>query len=237
VVADVPKQVEDLAQNLIDWLVDEDQRLWRWVTQEVQRRTEAAPETAHERLELPFVQDRRAILQELAQATREVLRRHDHRRQADQLAASVRETVTRTTLVEAGALGLGAVTLAVVGSAAADVTGLLAAGAMASLGLYLLPLKKRRVQQQFRERTEQLREALRTAIRREFENTLSSSTARVRGALAPYDHFVESELERLETDGRELDRLAEGFREIRREIQAEAESQISNRNQAGQAGS
>jgi hypothetical protein len=218
VVADAPQRVEDLTQELIDWMVDQDQRLWQWVTREVERRAESAPEVARGRVELPFSEDRRAVLQALMRTTREVLRRHDHRREAEQLAASVRDTVTRTTLVEAGALGLGAITMAIVGSAAADVTGLLAASAMAGLGLYLLPLRRRRASQQLRERTQELRESLSTALRREFERSLDASLGRVRSALAPYERFVESELERLQGTSRELDRFGEGFQRVRREI-------------------
>ena len=220
VLADVPQRVEDLAQELIDWLVDQDQRLWQWVTQEIQKRDAVAPDSTRGRLEAPFSQDRRALLRTLMRTTRDVLRRHDHRREAEQLAAAVRDTVTRAGLVEAGALGLGAVTMAIVGSAAADVTGLVAAGALAGLGLYLLPLKRRRVERQFRERTDELRQTLATALRQEFESSLSGSLARVRAALAPYETFVEGELEMLEADARELDRLAETLGRLRGQIEA-----------------
>jgi small GTP-binding protein len=237
VVADTPERVEELSQRLIDWLVDQDQRLWQWVSREVHLRNEAAPEAARSRLEQPFAEDRRAVLQTLTRATRDVLRRHDHRREAEQLATSVRDTVAQATLVEAGALGLGAITMAVVGSAAADVTGLLAAGALATLGLYLLPLKRRRLEAQFRERTEQLRETLSSALRREMESSTAQSVARVRAALAPYDRFVRTELERLESDSRELDRLADGFVALRGQIDVAASSDVSARtsNVAGHA--
>ena len=45
-VADVAERVEDVAQELIDWMVDRDQRLWFWVTQQVQQRAESGPESA-----------------------------------------------------------------------------------------------------------------------------------------------------------------------------------------------
>ena len=221
VVADVPQRVEDLATDLIDWLVDQDQRLWQWVTLEAQRRAEAAPDAARGRLEPPFAEDRRAVLQALVRATRDVLRRHDHRSEAEQLAVSVRETITRTTLVEAGALGLGAVTMAIVGSAAADVTGLLAAGALAGVGFFLLPLRRRRAEQQFRERTEELRASLDTALRREFEQSLNASITRVRSLLAPYDRFVEDEIARVSADAEHLDRLATAFTDLRHRIEVE----------------
>jgi small GTP-binding protein len=218
VIADTPQRIDDLAQDLIDWLVDQDQRLWQWVTLEAQRRAEAAPDAARGRLELPYAEDRRAVLQTLLRTTRDVIRRHDHRQEAEQLAASVRETITRTGLVEAGAVGLGTISAIVVGSVAADVTGLLLAGAVAGFGFFLLPLRRRRAEAQFRQRTEQLREALDSALRQEFEQSLEASTARVRGVLAPYDRFVEDEIVRLEGDSRELERVGEQMSALRRRI-------------------
>src|SRR5204863_1868217 len=185
-----------------------------------QKRDAVAPDGARGRLEAAFSEDRRTVLRTLMRTTRDVLRRHDHQREAEQLAGAVRDTVTRAGLVEAGALGLGAVTMAIVGSAAADVTGLVAAGALAGLGLYLLPLKRRRVERQFQERTDDLRQTLATALRQEFESSLNASLARVRHAVAPYEAFVESEIEMLETDAKELERLAGALGRLRGEIDA-----------------
>ena len=82
----------------------------------------------------------------LGQTARGVLQRHDHQREATQLAASVREAITQATLLEAGAVGLGAVSMAILGSAAADVTGLFAASVLAGVGLWLLPRKRRQAE-------------------------------------------------------------------------------------------
>src|SRR5207244_2143959 len=132
----------------------------------------------------------------LGQTARGVLQRHDHQREATQLAASVRDAVTQATLIEAGAVGLGAVSMALVGSAAADVTGLFAASVLAGVGLWLLPRKRRQAKEQFRVRTEELRTRLLTALRDEFQRELERSIQRIRDALAPYDRFVRGERER-----------------------------------------
>jgi hypothetical protein len=134
-----------------------------------------------------------------------VLQRHDHEREARQLAASVRDAVTRATLLEAGALGLGAVSMAIVGSAAADVTGLLAASVMAGLGFWLLPRKRGQAKAQFRERTEELRGRLMTALRDEFQRELERSIQRIRDALAPYARLVRGERERTQQLATDLD--------------------------------
>ncbi len=194
VVADAPQRIDRSAQELIDWMVDQDLRVWRTITEQVERRRRAsASDGPAERLAGSFEYDRRALLRSLGGTARDVIQRHNHEREADQLAQSVKGAVTQATLIEVGALGLGAVSLAIVGSAAADVTGLFAAGVLAGLGLWVLPRKRRQAKQQFAERTEQLRQRLVTAMRDEFERELERSIQRIRDALAPYDRFVRAE--------------------------------------------
>jgi small GTP-binding protein len=199
VVADTPDRIDRVAHELIDWMVDQDLRLWRSVTEQVERRRGLTIEGPAERLAGSFEYDRRALLGSLGQAARGVLQRHDHQLEATRLAASVRDAVTQTTLLEAGAVGLGAVSMVLVGGAAADVTGLFAASVMAGVGLWLLPRKRSQAKKQFRERTEELRERLLTALRDEFQHELERSIQRIRDALAPYDRFVRGERERTET--------------------------------------
>ncbi len=198
VVGDAPERIDRVAHDLIDWMVDQDLRLWRSVTEQVERRRGASVDGPAERLAGSFEYDRRALLGSLGQTARGVIQRHDHQREATQLAMSVRDAVTQATLLEAGAVGLGAVTMALVGSAAADVTGLFAASVLAGVGLWLLPRKRRQAKTQFQERTEELRGRLLTALRDEFQRELDRSLQRIRDALAPYDRFVRGERERTE---------------------------------------
>jgi small GTP-binding protein len=193
VVADAPERVDRLTHDVIDWMVDQDLRVWRTVTEQVESRRRVGADGPAERLAGSFEYDRRALLVSLGQTARGVLQRHDHQREATQLAASVREAVTQATLLEAGAIGLGAVSMAIVGSVAADVTGLLAASVLAGVGLWLLPRKRRQAKAQFKSGTEELRTRLVTAMRDEFQRELERSTQRIRDALAPYNRFVRSE--------------------------------------------
>ncbi|HEY0583933.1 MAG TPA: dynamin family protein, partial [Chloroflexota bacterium] len=123
VVGDAPDRIDRVTQDLIDWMVDQDLRVWRTVTEQVEGRRRVGASGPAERLAGSFEYDRRALLGTLGQTARGVLQRHDHQREASQLAASVREAVTHGALLEAGAIGLGAISMAILGSAAADVTG------------------------------------------------------------------------------------------------------------------
>jgi hypothetical protein len=125
-----------------------------------------------------------------------VVLRHNHAQEAEELAAQVRAAITQATLVEAGAVGFGAITLAIMGSVAADLTGILASIAIAGLGLFVLPLQKRRVSERFRQSTEALRAQLTGAMREAFARELNQSLERIRNALAPYERFARVEHDR-----------------------------------------
>jgi small GTP-binding protein len=224
VIADTPERIDRIAQDLIDWMVAQDLKLWQSVTEQVeQRRRVSATAAPTERLVGSFEYDRRALLGSLAQTTREVVLRYDHERATAQLAASVRDTVTQATLLGAGGIGLGAVTLAIVGSAAADVTGLFAASVMAGLGLWLLPRKRGQAKAQFHERTEQLRVRLRSALTDEFGRELERSVQRIKDALAPYDRLVRTEQERTSRLRADLQDVLSRVRDLRARIEGVAE--------------
>ena len=218
VVADTPARIDRASQDLIDWMAEQDVKLWEAVRDQLERRraSDAAGEAplaaptgadgsaaayrpaADLRPPGTFERDRRALLGAIAATAREVVLRHDHAREAEELAAEVRAAVTGAALVEAGAISFGALTLAIMGSAAADLTGILASIAIAGLGLVILPMQKRRVTERFRQSTERLREQLTAAMREAFERELAQSLERIRAALAPYERFTRVEHERAE---------------------------------------
>jgi small GTP-binding protein len=220
VVGDAPERIDRVAHDLIDWMVDQDLRVWRTVTEQVERRRNSSMDGPAERLAGSFEYDRRALLGTLGQTARGVIQRHDHQREATQLAASVRDAVTQATLLEAGAVGLGAVSMALVGSAAADVTGLFAASVLAGVGLWLLPRKRRQAKSQFRARTEELRSRLLTALREEFRSELERSLQRIRDALAPYNRFVRTERDRTDTFLNSLRSELTNLAELRQRVEA-----------------
>jgi small GTP-binding protein len=197
VVADTPQRIDRSAQDLIDWMAEQDVRLWEAVREQLERRqaTRAAGGPS-DRLLGGVERDRRALLGSLAATAREVVLRHDHGREAEELAGQVRAAITQATLVEAGAVGFGAITLMVMGSVAADLTGILASVAIAGLGLFVLPLQKKRVTERFRESTEALRAQLTGAMREAFTRELSQSLERIHNALAPYERFARVEHDR-----------------------------------------
>jgi hypothetical protein len=90
-------------------------------------------------------------------------------------------------------VGLGALVIVLVSTTVADVTGVLAASALAALGLYVLPNKRRQAKRNLEAKIADLRGRLNAAMTAQFEGELGRSLARIREAIRPYTRFVESE--------------------------------------------
>jgi hypothetical protein len=133
----------------------------------------------------------------VARAADAALTQYDADAEGRRWSLSMRDAVTQTALAEVGALSLGTAVVALIGTTAADVTGVLAAGVLAGLGLYIIPLRRRQAREQFRKKTEELRVRLKEGMTRQFDTELERSVQRIRDAVAPYARRVRAEHDRL----------------------------------------
>jgi small GTP-binding protein len=193
VIADMPREVEAQVSDLIDWLVASELRQWQGVQRLVRARMEAHAGRVAGGLGEAFESHRQALLDTLGRTARRTIDGYDRHAEAKRLAESVQVAVAGAALLEVGAVGLGAVVAAVASTTAFDVTGLLAAGAMAAIGLFVIPARRRRAKIALRERLEQLRQQLMGGLGDEFESELRHSTSRLEEAVAPYTRFVRGE--------------------------------------------
>ena len=88
---------------------------------------------------------------------REVVGSYNREAESRTIANEIQGAFATTALAEAGAIGLGTIVVTVVTGAAADLTGILLATALAVGGLYILPRKRRQAQRDLQRRIAQLR--------------------------------------------------------------------------------
>jgi hypothetical protein len=131
------------------------------------------------------------------------------------LAEGVRDSVAGVALLQVGAVGLGALLVAILHTALADFTGVLAASALAVVGLLIIPAKRRRAKSDLHNKLEDLRERLMGAMTDEFERELEKSLRRLRDAIAPYTRFVRAERTKLTRVEGEMDEIRSSLGKIR----------------------
>lgn len=211
VVADTAARIDGLVAELVEWFVAAEAKLWRDVSGTIRQRQQAAPLEA----DPDFLATRRDVLRGVADRTRGALQGFDREQEARAFGQSMRDAVVHTGIAQIGALSLGAAIAVLFGTVAADVTGLLAATLAASLGLYILPMRKRRALAAFRKRTDELRERLVDALTTQTQREIAGSMERVREAIAPYTRYVRAEAARLDGQHGALEAVRERLGRLR----------------------
>lgn len=219
VIADTPVQIERQINDLIDWQVDREYRQWQAVMTYLTRRSELHKDRVIGEIGGTFEANRQQFLDAVRRATERAVNSFDEKSEAVKLAEAVQTALAQTALLEAGALGLGAILVAALHTVLLDVTGLLFAGTLAALGLYVLPNRRRKARDELRTRVAELQTRVRDALTTQFEQEMARSQQHIREAIEPYTRFVRTERERLTVIA---EQLASDERELR-SLQAQIE--------------
>ena len=221
VVADTEKLIDERVDELVDWMVERNYRQWRTVVEYVERRRNARyDEEMIGEVKDHFEHDRGKLLRSVGKTAQDVVGGYDRERESELLANSIQTAVARTAAIEAGALGIGAVVVALATTRFLDATGVIAAAIIAGYGLFVLPNRRRKARQDFREKTDALRRRLGEVVRRQFATELARSVEGMREAIAPYTRFVRTEHARMSRAGEDLAGIDEEVEALKREIAA-----------------
>jgi small GTP-binding protein len=221
VVADTEELVDERVDELVDWMVDRNLKQWRTVVDYVNRRRQADyDERLIGEIGDAFEYNRGELLRSVGKNAQDVVQRYDRERESQKLALSLQGAVAQTAAFEVGAVGIGAVVVAIATTRFLDVTGIIAGAILAGYGLFILPNRRRKAREEFREKTDALRERLGEVVRRQFESELGRSIERMREAIAPYTRFVRSEHARMTRAGEDLAAIDAEADALRKEISA-----------------
>jgi len=198
VVAQTPENIENHIQEVIDWLVERELRQWRLMAEELSRRreTDTLQDAARE-ASSGFAYNRRQLIDSVGSQAERVIADYDKRAEAMRMASTLQESVAMVGLVEVSAISLGLILKALLVSATADATGVLAAGVLGVLGLAIIPWRRGVAKREMREKMEELREQLHKVLNENFTREMDRSAGRLREAIAPYRRFVLGEEKRL----------------------------------------
>jgi small GTP-binding protein len=220
VVADVPQQIEKQVNDVIDWMVASELRQWQAVNEHVARR-----QAAHEGRVVGssdgakgFQYDRARLIGTVGRAAQRAVETYDKEREASAMADGVRTAVAGAALAQAGAVSLGTLVTLLASTTAADVTGIIAAGTLAVLGMFVIPSKRAHAKAELRNRIAGMRETLMKELRTQFEREVDRSVHGVMEAVAPYTRFVRAEHEKLTGLTGELAEIGGTLERLRAEV-------------------
>ena len=207
VVAEAPREIEDVVNRMVDWTVRRNLKLWTAVFAELDAHTArlraSGALAAHADSEFQY--NREELFARLRQPIERRLGDFNAEAEAREVVDSMREAVTQAFGVNVLALGLGAVLVAVFTTAALDVTGVLTATLFAIAGWLIIPARRRQLIRDLEEKIAKLSADLSTLLAAKFQEQLARYEQQLLEVIQPYERFLETERTKLERAHTELD--------------------------------
>ena len=215
VVAEAPREIEDVVHRMVDWTVRRNLKLWTTVFAELDAHTArlraSGALAAHADTEFQY--NREELFSRLRQPVERRLGDFNAEAEARAAVESMREAVTQAFGVNVLALGLGAVLVAVFTTAALDVTGVLTATLFAIAGWLIIPARRRTLIRDLESKIAKLGTDLSALLATKFREQLDRYELQLLEVIQPYERF-------LETEGAKLARAREELAGVRREVEA-----------------
>ncbi|MDT8304630.1 MAG: dynamin family protein [Anaerolineae bacterium] len=222
VVADTPRQIETRVAELVDWMVEQDLRQWTAVAEHLtDRKKDQAARIVGQAgpREGTLAYDRTRLIDSIGQATRRAIETYDEEREAEEIAGAARQAVVNTGLAGVG-VGLGLAVAIAAHVAVLDWTGIIGGLTAATIGLLILPARRRRAKEELAAKLADLRERLMSSLTKQFDREMRRSTQRVEDTVAPFSRFVRGEKEKLESQYDTLVELEAHLQGLTRQIGA-----------------
>lgn len=222
VIADTPRQIESRVGELVDWLVEQDLRQWTAVAKHLDSRKDAHQgrilgDSGPREGTLAY--DRQRLIDSIGRTTRLAVESYDQDREAAEMAEGARQAVVNTGLAGVG-VGLGVAIAVVAHAAFFDVTGIVTGLAAATLGLLILPARKRKAKQELADKLAELRQKLVTSLDDQFEREMRHSAKRIEDTVAPFSRFVRSETDRIAGQRDELRELKAHINDLQHSLES-----------------
>lgn len=218
VIDDAPQIIETRVNELVDWLVACTLHQWQAVMEHVNSRREKHADHIVGQVGGSFAYDRTRLIEGVSRVVQQTTMNYDEDDEADRIAESMQQAVAGTALVEMGAIGLGAIVTTLATTAAADLTGIIAAGSVAVMGLFVIPHKRRRLKQELKENIAMMRDQLVHVLSAQFDKELARSLREIDAAIAPYTRFIRSERKHLENAREEFEIIQKWLERQQEEI-------------------
>ena len=214
VLAGLSQEIDAKVHAMIDWMVDKDLQIWYQVMGALERRQFVARKQTEAGPMSPQAARRTDLMASVGETIKTIVNSYNHKKEAEELSVLVEGAVAQTALFEVGAVGLGALVASTLFSAAMDVTGIVAASALAILGFFVIPYKRRQAIERFKEKMNDLRSNLMHTLELTFGREADLALNRLEAKIAPYTQGVRADQEKIARDAQALVELKQTLEEL-----------------------
>jgi hypothetical protein len=208
--------VDATIQESVDWLVRENMKLWNGTVEEFHR---SATADAHDRevvgrVGREFAYNREEVYSRMRAQAEQRLASYDVNVESRRIIDNAIRAVIQSFGLGAGALGFGYLITSAVSSMALDVTGLTAATMLLVTSFLILPYKRSKAKNEFKQRIDELRRTMGESLERESSTEIERMIRSISSAFEPYQRFYATESEKIEEFARKLAEIEAQSKEI-----------------------
>lgn len=219
VIRDADKEIDSVMGETVDWFIERNLQVWEDVMTFVQERRQASEDKVMGEIGGRFSYDRDNLIRNLRRSADEVLSTFDQQVESKRLADSLQSEALRGSLISLGGIGLGAALVALLHGALLDITGITAGVLVASVGLIVLPMRKRLAKRKLHKQMQELRDGLSERLSKQFESEVVKANERLANAVSPYTRFVKAELGRLEGIEEKINHIQDDISNLHRKVE------------------
>ncbi len=221
VIGDTPQQIETRVGELVDWMVEQDLRQWSAVAEHLAQRRQHHEDRIIGQggpREGTLAYDRQRLVDSIGKTVQTAIENYDNEGEAVRLAESARMAVVEASLAGVG-VGVGVAIALAVQVVWVDVTGIVAGLAAATLGLLILPMRRRKAKQELEQKLADLRRQLINSLTEQFNREMRRAFQRIDNSIAPFSRFVRAEKDRLTEQEKQLTELESHILSLRAQLE------------------
>jgi small GTP-binding protein len=225
VVKDSSEQIEDVLTEAADWMVKKSMKSWddtlNYYKQQFNR--DARQDKIIGELGGQFAYDRDKIYQNVIKEARAKIKAFDFQQESQKILKTFQNAMIHFAATEVGAIGIGAILVLVFEALFLDITGIIASGALVTVGFFILPRKRRQAKEAFNKRIYELITDLKQSISQQFDDYMHTTFEQIKDTISPFDRFCRVERDELESVRKELLALTQKLHALQYDIQRSTE--------------
>lgn len=220
VVKDLAIQIDSKVDDLIEWLVDENYKQWQIVNNKINKRMSVFKKSIlSDPNSIEIQVERKKIISTVKRRAQRVVEKFNRDAEAQQIAEDAQLAVAASAAIEVGALGLGTLVTILATTASADLTGILLAGITATLGLFIIPTKKKQAIKLFGEKVHSIRNQLSISLKDEITRQIDYVIDNIQETIAPYERFIRAENQKLINNSDQFENSRREISQLRIDIE------------------
>ncbi len=220
VVKNLAIQIDSKVDDLIEWLVDENYKQWQIVNNKINKRMSVFKKSIlSDPHSIEIQVERKKIISTVKRRAQRVVEKFNRDAEAQQIAEDAQLAVAASAAIEVGALGLGTLVTILATTASADLTGILLAGITATLGLFIIPTKKKQAIKLFGEKVHSIRNQLSISLKDEITRQIDYVIDNIQETIAPYERFIRAKNQKLINNSDQFENSRREIAQLRIDIE------------------